>query len=185
MTVAQTGRDLTPELVKAALNGPAASQIPPPRINTPTPSPTNFAQTPPVQTPPTAQQGNYGQQFHASGFSAAGSGVTQARPSLGGLMGTSSVPSGLHGANFSSGMGLPTRPGFQSTAAPGLPRPAAPSSMLSSAASLPSAMSTPGFQARMFASYLCSHYMCVLRLCDESVLLNFIHFAFSVLLSAR
>lgn len=35
VTVAQTGRDLTPELVRAALTGPAAAQIPPPRINTP------------------------------------------------------------------------------------------------------------------------------------------------------
>ncbi|KAG0605340.1 hypothetical protein M758_9G050500 [Ceratodon purpureus] len=147
VTVAQTGRDLTPELVKAALNGPAASQIPPPRINTPTPPPSSFAQPPPVQTPPTAPQGNYGQQFPASGFSAAGSGMSQARPSLGGLMGTSSLPSGAQGTHFSSGMGLPTGPGFQTSAAPGLPRPAAPSGMLSSAASLPSAASTPGFQA--------------------------------------
>lgn len=37
VTVAQTGRELTPELVKAALTGPAAAQIPPPRINTPAP----------------------------------------------------------------------------------------------------------------------------------------------------
>lgn len=32
VTVAQTGRELTPELVKAALIGPVASQIPPPRM---------------------------------------------------------------------------------------------------------------------------------------------------------
>lgn len=37
VTVAQTGRDITPDLVRAALTGPAAAQIPPPRINTPTP----------------------------------------------------------------------------------------------------------------------------------------------------
>lgn len=35
VTVAQTGREITPELVRAALTGPAAAQIPPPRINTP------------------------------------------------------------------------------------------------------------------------------------------------------
>jgi epidermal growth factor receptor substrate 15 len=180
VTVAQTGRDLTPELVKAALSGPAASQIPPPRINTPTPSPTSFPQTPPVQTPPAAQQGNYGQQFPASGFSAAGSGVTQARPSLGGLMGTSSLPSGAQGTHFSTGMGLPTGPGFQSSTAPGLPRPTAPSG-----ASLPSATSMPGFQALMFSSYLCSTLLIFLRLCDESVFTNFLLVTFSVLLSAR
>lgn len=120
VTVAQTGRDLTPELVKAALNGPAASQIPPPRINAPTPPPNvNYGQS------PRAPQENYGHRFPAPGFNAvAGSGVTQARPPLGG---TSSLPSGAY------------------VSAPGLPRPAAPSSMLSTAASLPS---TPAFQSR-------------------------------------
>ena len=33
VTVAQTGREITPEIVRAALTGPAAAQIPPPRIN--------------------------------------------------------------------------------------------------------------------------------------------------------
>lgn len=69
VTVAQTGRELTPELVKAALTGPAAAQIPPPRINTPAAPPSNLGQTPPQsQTPQqTAPQGNYGQQFSAQG----------------------------------------------------------------------------------------------------------------------
>ncbi|XP_024402294.1 uncharacterized protein [Physcomitrium patens] len=164
VTVAQTGRELTPELVKAALNGPTASQIPPPRINIPTPPPSNFGQTPPAQTPLTAPQVNYGQQFpgqsghgqkfgsqgglglsHSSldsgispgsqlqgrpssvgsvpqggsitqvpprpGFSAGAPGVTQTRPTLGGLMGSSSLPSG---AQFSTGSSLSTGPGFQS-----------------------------------------------------------------------
>jgi epidermal growth factor receptor substrate 15 len=35
VTVAQTGREITPELVRAALTGPAAAQIPPPRIGSP------------------------------------------------------------------------------------------------------------------------------------------------------
>lgn len=35
VTVAQTGREITPELVRAALTGPAAAQIPPPRISSP------------------------------------------------------------------------------------------------------------------------------------------------------
>lgn len=202
VTVAQTGRDLTPELVKAALNGPAASQIPPPRINSPAPPSANFGQTPPAQTPATAPQGNYGQQFpgqsgHAQqfgsqgafgqtshfsslgsgipptsqaqgrfssvgnmpqgaptmqqpprpGFPAAGPGVTQARPTLGGLMGTSSLPSG---PQLSGGMDLSAGPGFQSTTASALPRPTAPNNILYSGASLPSGMSTPALQAGLF-----------------------------------
>ncbi|KAL2650183.1 hypothetical protein R1flu_018311 [Riccia fluitans] len=39
VTVAQTGRELTPEIVRSALAGPAAAQIPPPRIVTPGPPP--------------------------------------------------------------------------------------------------------------------------------------------------
>ena len=45
VTVAQTGRDITPDLVRAALTGPAAAQIPPPRINTPTPPTPGFGQS--------------------------------------------------------------------------------------------------------------------------------------------
>lgn len=158
VTVAQTGRELTPELVKAALNGPAASQIPPPRINAPTPPPNaNFGPT------PRAPQGNYGHQFSSPGFNAAGSGLAQARPPLGV---TSSLPSGAHGTHFSTGMGLSTGSGLQSTPAPGLPRPAPPSSMLSTAASLPSA---PAFQARMF----CEQSLSALLL--FSTLLYFVH----------
>lgn len=71
VTVAQTGRELTPELVKAALTGPAAAQIPPPRINTPAPPPSNLGQTPAAQPPrPISSQGNYGQQFPAQGANA-------------------------------------------------------------------------------------------------------------------
>lgn len=71
MTVAQTGRELTPELVKAALTGPAAAQIPPPRINTPAPPQSNLGQTPAAQPPrPISSQGNYGQQFPAQGANA-------------------------------------------------------------------------------------------------------------------
>lgn len=202
VTVAQTGRDLTPELVKAALNGPAASQIPPPRINTPAPPAANFGQTPRAQTPAPAPQGNYGQQFPAQrgqaqligsqgafgqtsqfsslgsgvppasqaqgrfspvgsmsqgaptmqqpprpGFPAAGPGMTQARPTLGGLMGTSSLPSG---PQVSGGMGLSAGPGFQPSTASGLPRPTAPNNMLYSGASMPSAMSSPALQAGIY-----------------------------------
>lgn len=109
VTVAQTGRELTPELVKAALNGPAGSQIPPPRINPPTPPPNvDYGQTTPR---------SYGHQFPAPG--------SQPRSPL---QGTSSLPTGAQ------------------YPAPGLPRPAVPSSMLSPAASLPNARSTPAFQ---------------------------------------
>ncbi|KAI7727889.1 hypothetical protein M8C21_010178 [Ambrosia artemisiifolia] len=39
VTVAQSKRDLTPEIVKAALYGPASAKIPPPRINLPASTP--------------------------------------------------------------------------------------------------------------------------------------------------
>ncbi|WCJ44727.1 Calcium-binding EF hand family protein [Euphorbia peplus] len=41
VTVAQSKRDLTPDIVKAALYGPAAAKIPPPKINIPPSSPSN------------------------------------------------------------------------------------------------------------------------------------------------
>lgn len=52
VTVAQSGRQLTDDIVKAALYGPAAAKIPPPNINltsTSTPQP-NQMLTPPTQT---------------------------------------------------------------------------------------------------------------------------------------
>lgn len=62
-TVAQTGRELTPELVKAALTGPAAAQIPPPRI-APTPPSANLEGTSAPQISQlTPLQANYGQHF--------------------------------------------------------------------------------------------------------------------------
>lgn len=39
VTVAQSKRELTPDIVRSALHGPAASRIPPPQINLP-PAPT-------------------------------------------------------------------------------------------------------------------------------------------------
>jgi epidermal growth factor receptor substrate 15 len=64
VTVAQTGRELTPELVKAALIGPAAAQIPPPRIAPPPPS-SNFegTDTPPQISQLSPLQANYGRHF--------------------------------------------------------------------------------------------------------------------------
>ncbi|CAK9200109.1 unnamed protein product [Sphagnum troendelagicum] len=57
VTVGQTGRELSAELVKAALTGPAAAQIPPPRINPPGPSAVYGQVTP---RPPSALQGGIG-----------------------------------------------------------------------------------------------------------------------------
>ncbi|KAL5223561.1 hypothetical protein ABZP36_010200 [Zizania latifolia] len=39
ITVAQSGRELTPDIVRSALYGPASAKIPAPRINIPTPGP--------------------------------------------------------------------------------------------------------------------------------------------------
>ncbi|KAG0589328.1 hypothetical protein KC19_1G013500 [Ceratodon purpureus] len=63
-TVAQMGRELTPELVKAALTGPAAAQIPPPRMTLRPPS-ASLEETgaPPQNSQPTPMQANYGQHF--------------------------------------------------------------------------------------------------------------------------
>ncbi|CAN6173693.1 unnamed protein product [Urochloa humidicola] len=52
VTVAQSGRQLTPDIVKSALFGPAAAKIPAPRINVSTAAP----QTNSVASPPNATQ---------------------------------------------------------------------------------------------------------------------------------
>jgi len=52
VTVAQSGRELTPDIVKSALFGPAAAKIPAPRINVSTPAP----QTNSVASLPNATQ---------------------------------------------------------------------------------------------------------------------------------
>ncbi|KAH9616229.1 hypothetical protein KSS87_012178 [Heliosperma pusillum] len=57
VTVAQSKRDLTPEIVKAALYGPASAKIPPPQINLP-PSP--VTQSPSVASSPPMQMGAMG-----------------------------------------------------------------------------------------------------------------------------
>ncbi|KAF3341314.1 calcium-binding protein [Carex littledalei] len=55
VTVAQTGRQLTTDIVNSALFGPAASQIPPPRINfsaaAPAPVPASTPARPPIPAP--------------------------------------------------------------------------------------------------------------------------------------
>ncbi|KAG7022768.1 hypothetical protein SDJN02_16504 [Cucurbita argyrosperma subsp. argyrosperma] len=64
VTVAQSKRELTPEIVKAALFSPAASKIPAPQINFNTPPASQFNSTPALPTPqtgigtPTPSQGS-------------------------------------------------------------------------------------------------------------------------------
>ncbi|KAK1270116.1 hypothetical protein QJS04_geneDACA004434 [Acorus gramineus] len=63
VTVAQSGRELTPDIVKAALFSPAASKIPPPQINqaaAPAPQPNSVAAPSPQLNPvatPTSRMG--------------------------------------------------------------------------------------------------------------------------------
>ncbi|XP_024380036.1 uncharacterized protein [Physcomitrium patens] len=192
VTIAQTGRDLTPELVNGALNGPTSSHIPPPRINTPTPP------SPPARAPSVASQGSYAQQFPAQNdqayqlstwggysdtpqfaslrggvpamskpqgcyssvgnisqgtpslpqqsrpsFPSTGQGMTETRPTLGGLMGTYSH---LSGAQFSSVIGS-AGSGLQSAADSRFPGPNTSSALLSTGGSLPSSTSLSAFQA--------------------------------------
>ncbi|XP_010935314.1 uncharacterized protein [Elaeis guineensis] len=73
VTVAQSGRELTPELVRAALFGPAAAKIPAPRINPPsTPSAQMNSLSTPTPSPqmgvagPTQNPGIRGQQTRPS-----------------------------------------------------------------------------------------------------------------------
>ncbi|BAF20558.1 uncharacterized calcium-binding protein C800.10c [Oryza sativa Japonica Group] len=59
VTVAQSGRELTPDIVRSALYGPAAAKIPAPRINVSTPLPNATSVTSPLQptqAPRPAQQ---------------------------------------------------------------------------------------------------------------------------------
>jgi epidermal growth factor receptor substrate 15 len=68
VTVAQSGRELTPDIVKSALYGPAATKIPAPRINISTAgpqtgavaSPANATQTQPSGQPNPAMKGSQG-----------------------------------------------------------------------------------------------------------------------------
>eukprot|EP00850_Spirogloea_muscicola_P014874 SM000110S18881 [mRNA] locus=s110:56750:62622:- [translate_table: standard] len=72
VTVAQSGRELTADVARAALTGPAAAQIPPPRISSAPPAPSSGSaygsrQYPGAGVPASAaslaggQQGSYGQ----------------------------------------------------------------------------------------------------------------------------
>ncbi|KAJ6840453.1 epidermal growth factor receptor substrate 15-like [Iris pallida] len=60
VTVAQSGRELTPDIVKAALFGPAAAKIPPPKIGPPAPAAPSAQQSSPAAPPPAAAAAQMG-----------------------------------------------------------------------------------------------------------------------------
>ncbi|CAK9873704.1 unnamed protein product [Sphagnum jensenii] len=121
VTVAQAGRDITPEMVRAALTGPAAAQIPPPRINTPVPAAaTGLGQPPPASspqpgftggqpTPPPSSQGGGGQVHQPpSSYGGFGGGQPVPPPCSVGAVGTQATgPSGSRGG-FAGGQQTPS-----------------------------------------------------------------------------
>ncbi|CAM6027510.1 unnamed protein product [Sphagnum balticum] len=121
VTVAQAGRDITPEMVRAALTGPAAAQIPPPRINTPVPAAaTGLGQPPPASspqpgftgvqpTPPPSSQGGGGQVHQPpSSYGGFGGGQPIPPPGSAGAVGTQATgPSGSRGG-FAGGQQTPS-----------------------------------------------------------------------------
>ncbi|KAL9225698.1 hypothetical protein vseg_001591 [Gypsophila vaccaria] len=167
VTVVQSKRDLTPEIVKAALYGPAAAKIPPPQINLP---PSSALQSPsvpsstPVQMgamPPTGLQTqgyrgpvpinqNMNQQYYAS------------QPNQ--MMRPSQGPPAPHPMQSvpvrpNSGPGLPNfgmRPGFggptPNLPRPGLSTPGPPSSGISSLGLPSPSLSTPGLPSSGISS---------------------------------
>ncbi|KAM7253425.1 hypothetical protein ACFE04_026043 [Oxalis oulophora] len=74
VTVAQSKRELTPDIVNAALNGPAKARIPPPKINIPTPNshmpppPTTAFPPPQHINMPSAPRPNPSHNFPAGGL---------------------------------------------------------------------------------------------------------------------
>lgn len=161
VTVAQSKRELTPEIVKSALYGPASARIPPPQINLP-PSPT--AQSSSAPSSPAMQMGamtpaasqnlgyrgpmppnqNMQQQYYQS------SGNQLMRPAQGPPTSSASLPnqsgpgypnSGVSPSGFSnSGFSNPGRPS-SGMRAPGVPNsgmspPVVPSSGISGSVSM-------------------------------------------------
>lgn len=171
VTVAQSKRELTPEIVRAALYGPASSKIPPPQINLPSspmPQPSAMATSPAVQmgamTPTPSQNLGYrgsvpsNQNMNQQQFSSPGNQLI--RPSQALPTSSASHPiqsnyglpnSGIPSAGFSSsGMFSPVRPGSMLT--PGLPTSGMTTpGVLGSGVSPPGvpspAMSTPGIRS--------------------------------------
>ncbi|KAL6873971.1 hypothetical protein ACP4OV_014053 [Aristida adscensionis] len=138
VTVAQSGRELTPDIVRSALYGPAASKIPAPRINVSTAAP----QINNVASPlPSTQALGSGQQNPASKGSQ-------------GLPGASSNPQVPQPANV---VRPPQPPNANTTPAQGIPsRPpvGVASSGLNSASSTTANLSTDWFSGKRSASPL-------------------------------
>ncbi|XP_021745168.1 epidermal growth factor receptor substrate 15-like [Chenopodium quinoa] len=149
VTVAQTKRELTPEIVRSALHGPASARIPPPQINLP---PAATPQASPVPSSPAMSMGsgmptasqNLGyrgplppnQNMQQQYFPSPGNQLT--RPAQG-------LPTGVPASNLSfpgrPSLGMST-PGFQSS---GMSTPGFQSSGMSTPSFQSSGMSTPGF----------------------------------------
>ncbi|KAG6549724.1 hypothetical protein Mapa_008704 [Marchantia paleacea] len=139
ITVAQTGRELTPEIVRAALAGPAAAQIPAPRIVTPgaPPQPSGpqgglgAAGAPGRPAPGPAQggPGGFGDPFASSAPGAATPSRWQSQPSA--------LPSQLPSQPSLPPQAAPARPGSASGQRPagGLPQDTWPSIRSSASAS--------------------------------------------------
>ncbi|KAG6548689.1 hypothetical protein Mapa_009844 [Marchantia paleacea] len=101
VTVAQTGRELTPEIVRAALAGPAAAQIPAPRIVTPGPP------TPSYGAPSVASQGpGYASQYPSA--TAAPQSRWSSQPSASPVNAAQVAPQAVPRPGSASGV----RPGF-------------------------------------------------------------------------
>lgn len=144
VTVAQSKRELTPDIVRSALHGPASSKIPPPQINLPaTPTPqSSVPSSPAIQMGagmPTASQNlgyrgtvppnqNMQQQYFPS------PGNQYMRPSQGLTSSSATLP-------IQSGPGLPN----SGISHPGLSVPGRPSVGMSTPSFQSSGMASPGF----------------------------------------
>ncbi|KAF2310239.1 hypothetical protein GH714_007372 [Hevea brasiliensis] len=100
VTVAQSKRELTPDIVKAALYGPAAAKIPPPKINPPA-TPVQQSMRPPQAIPP-GNASRPPQGIISPEFSRGGSmvGHSQAMPTST----ASGPPQAILGSTSSTGM---------------------------------------------------------------------------------
>lgn len=109
VTVAQSKRELTPDIVKAALYGPAAAKIPPPQINLPV-SPGQqinsmaAASVPQMSSPTQMGSQNFG--FRGPGAP----NVSQLQDSIRPFQATPHPPQGTGGPDFSRGGSMVGRP---------------------------------------------------------------------------
>ncbi|CAK7346013.1 unnamed protein product [Dovyalis caffra] len=126
VTVAQSKRDLTPDIVKAALYGPAAAKIPPPQINLQA-----------TAAPSSAPQMGAGAPTASQGFGFRGPGVPTAGPQM---VGSSASQMGAVAPTTSQGFGF-RGPGVQ-VASPQMVASSAPQM----GAVAPTALQSPGFR---------------------------------------